>query len=145
MLNKRIATPLLIIVITAILVGSFMPYPAKVFLGTHLRSARVPGTTLYFNLHRTLHVLVFAAMTWLLGTVVPEGGTWMRKTARFGLMAVTVFALAVFIEKVEVMAYHGPLEWADVRDDLYGVALAFAITLLTRLRTGTANPAASEK
>ncbi len=139
------AVPLLAIVVTAIVVGSFMPLPAKEFLGTELRSVRIPGTALHFNLHRTLHVAVFAVMSWLLFSIpLPDAGR-LRTAARLGLMALMAAVLAFTIEVVEMRFARIHLEWPDVKDDLTGIAIALAITLLARARSGSANPAASEK
>jgi hypothetical protein len=60
-------------------------------------------------------------------------------------MSLLAAALALLIEAAETLADHIRLEWPDVKDDCTGIAIALAITLLMRVRTGTANPVTSEK
>jgi hypothetical protein len=114
----------------AILIGSFLPTGAKEWLGAYRRIG-VPGTALSLSVHRALHFAGFAALGWML---VPLQG---RIRA-----ALVVCGLALFIEYGESVAYRLTMEWQDVRDDLLGGAAGL---VFTRARSGSANPAASEK
>jgi hypothetical protein len=60
-------------------------------------------------------------------------------------MALLVCALALFAEAGESAIYRNPMEWPDVVDDALGIAIALGVSALMLRRSGTANPAASEK
>jgi hypothetical protein len=138
-MSQRAATVLLALALAAILIGSFMPWQLKYSLGTEMIHARIPGTALHFNPHRTLHFSAFAVLA-VLAFAVRPGGV-MKIAGMSFLMAV----LSVSTEVAESRQGHSLMEWTDVRDDLLGVLLAILITLAMRLRSGTASPAASEK
>ncbi len=93
----------------ALVVGSLLPFEARVFVGDH--------ATLQ---HRIVHFLAFGATT---GLLILLGRNSRDRTLTVGLVAV----LAVTIEFLQHRIYGSPFEYWDVRDDVLGSLAAMAV------------------
>ena len=127
MTRRRRTIAALSVVIPALIVGSFMPTTAKVWLGTTLQ-----------YVHGAVHMAAFGVMAWLL---ISLAGTWRNRI----LAALAVCIFAWMIETGELLIYRNAMEWLDVRDDIFGVLAALIVTRAKGSRTGSANPEASGK
>ena len=114
-------------VIPALIVGSFMPTTAKVWL----------GTTSHYE-HVAVHMAAFAITAWLLLSLAD---TRYRRI----LAALAVCLFAWMLETGEWLIYRNAMEWLDVRDDVFGVFVALIVTWPRGSRTESANREASGK
>jgi hypothetical protein len=139
-MRRRIVLSILALIVPAILVGSFMPMWAKIWFGTPFRDVIiwVPGRLLHFNVHRTVHVIAFG-ITALLALLLAS--SWRQRI----LTVLAVGLLALLTEMGEAVIFHNVMEWPDVLDDATGAAAALMLSSLWHVRTGTSNPAASER
>jgi hypothetical protein len=70
--------------------------------------------------HRVLHILCFGSTAlWFL---------FLSTSRRQQLLVVLgIFCLGVILEVVQCLTYRNAFEWWDVRDDCYGIILAFVL------------------
>src|ERR1700733_13352019 len=116
---------ILTLLLLAIVIGSFMPFEAKQWLGTPYH-------------HHAFHFIVFLVSAFVM--------MWLVRRPRYQiLITLTALALALFVEAGEVVLFRSQMEWQDVADDCGGIAVAAAATRLQAARKRTASPAASEK
>lgn len=127
-LTRRHATvAILAVVIPALIAGSLMPTPAKVWLGITLP-----------HVHAPVHLAAFGITAWLL---ISLADTWRIRL----LAALAVCLMAISLEIGEWLFYRNAMEWMDVLHDVLGVLAALLITLPRVARSESANPEASEK
>ena len=109
-----------------IVVGSLLPGPAKVQLGTMPAKPAHGGSRVTMQ-HRLMHGLAFGS-AWLLVS-------FLTVSNREALLAAgEVLAVGFLIELAQDIVYsHGKtFEWWDIRDDALGIGAVFATVLLAR-------------
>jgi hypothetical protein len=75
------------------------------------------------RLHDFDHFAAFFAGALLL--LIPA-----RSWRSYFLRTVFLFAVGVFVEKLEVLVYHNPFEWHDVRTDSLGIGACLVLCAL---------------
>jgi hypothetical protein len=71
-------------------------------------------------LHREIHWLAFAGVTFLLLLLSRNRRQEIRS-------AIGVFLLGLSLEYLQHLIYRNPMEWRDVRDDTLAILAAFAL------------------
>lgn len=101
-----------VIGVLCLIVGCLLPEHAKISLGTH------PGEITSLQ-HRAFHFAAFgAAALFLLLRATNKRQKWRAGLALFGL--------GVLLEVIQSRFYGNGLEWWDIRDNGYGILIAFA-------------------
>lgn len=124
MISRRQIRALLPYWIAVLIIGSFLPGPAKRVLGTQ-PGGGPPGQPA--PMHRAWHLLSFGSTALL--TSLAAGSSRRRV-----LHPVAVFVLGLSIELLQPPVFGGELEWWDIRDDGYGVLAALLLDRSNRLR-----------
>jgi peptidoglycan/LPS O-acetylase OafA/YrhL len=113
--NRQRVVGGLLFCIAALILGSLMPFGAKQAIGT-------AG-----SLHRAYHFLAFGFTALLLLSA-------QRNRRRQLLACLAMLALAIALEVLEHLIYGQPTEWWDIRDDSFGIGLAFVFGQLHIIR-----------
>lgn len=122
-LYKAIAPIWLLVLI----VGSLLPYEAKVAMGSRPGYPVSPKTRVATLKHRTFHWLSFGSTALLL--------MLLARGRKEDLLATTAtMALGMAIEWTQHVMYHSRLEWWDVRDDTYAALAALLLVLFTPVK-----------
>jgi hypothetical protein len=100
-----------VVSVCVVILSSLMPWHLKRTLG-------IVG-----GFHRPAHVALFGCMAYLIAAQLhPSRRNWAW---------ISTVALGIAIEVVQSSWFQSAFEWRDVRDDIFGVLIAFALYALS--------------
>lgn len=124
LLAARVSRQMLIRIIPfwvlCVIVGSFLPGPTKVAIGTTTPVRLEAAHEVQGIAHRSIHFAVFGVTAILFLLVARNGGQEI-------LAVFFALGLGTVLEVLQHLSFGSVLEWWDIRDDAIGVLAAFVL------------------